>query len=196
MAGYSLGAKSYVRGPVEFAAFVEAIRQLDYPLGPEQTSDHVPSGCASNKKTSLSYKLPNYPRRATMTRAHTVLIADDDLDLLEVLSTRCRGLGLHVRTADNSLDLLNTMHDDPPGLACVDVQMPCGTGLSACEILAADPEFSSIPVIVMSGGCNSDTIRRCWRLNAHYVLKSADTWAKLEPLIRKMLNLPAKGAVV
>lgn len=127
---------------------------------------------------------------------HTVLIADDDHDLVAVLSSRCRELGLKVRTAANSLELLNAVHEAPPSLVCVDVEMPCGTGLSACEVLAVDRKIASIPVIVISGNLDSDTVRRCWRLDAHFVLKSADLWPKLEGLILKLLHLPAEKAVV
>jgi CheY-like chemotaxis protein len=109
------------------------------------------------------------------------------------LSRRCRGLGLNVCSAENSLDLLNAMHEAAPSLACVDIQMPCGSGLSACEMIAADPNLARIPIIVMSGNCDSETIRRCWQLNACYVLKCADIWPKLEPLIREMLHLPGGG---
>ncbi len=126
-----------------------------------------------------------------MLSAHTILIADDDHDLVDALSRRCRALGLSVRTVDNSLDLLNSMHREPPSLACVDVQMPSGTGLSACEMLAADPELAHIPIIIMTGKSDSATVRRCWQLNAYYVLKCTETWSRLEPIIRELLRLPA-----
>ncbi len=123
--------------------------------------------------------------------AQTVLIADDDPNLVALLSRHCRALGLDVRTADNSLDLLNAMHRTPPSLACIDVQMPGGTGLSACEMLVAVPELVHIPIIVMTGKSDPETIRRCWEMSAYYVLKCADTWPRLEPLIRELLCLPA-----
>jgi CheY-like chemotaxis protein len=119
----------------------------------------------------------------------TVLIADDDHDLLESLSRRCQGLGLNVRTVDNSLDLLNAMHGDPPSVACIDVQMPLGTGLNACEMLAADPQLAHIPLIVMTGKSDPETIQRCWQLKAYYVLKCPDIWPRLEPLLRELLQL-------
>jgi len=126
-------------------------------------------------------------------RAPTVLIADDDHDLVETLTRRCRSLGIIVRTVDNSLDLLNAMHRDPSSLACVDVQMPFGTGLNACEMLAADPDLSRIPLIVMTGKSDPQTIRRCWELPAYYVLKCPDIWPRLEPLLCELLHLSADG---
>ena len=126
----------------------------------------------------------------------TILIADDDHDLVELLSRRCRSLGLNVCTAENSLDLLNAIHRAPPDLACIDVQMPCGTGLSACEMLAADPDLARIPVIIMTGKSDPATVRRCWQLNAYYVLKSAETWQRLEPLICELLHLSGAKAAV
>ncbi len=121
---------------------------------------------------------------------HTILIADDDHDLVRLLSLHCHGLGLNVRTVDNALDLLNAIYGQPPSLICVDVEMPCGNGLSACELLAAQPELAGIPTIVMTGKSDPETIRRCWQLNAYYVLKCPEIWPRLEPLMSDLLHLP------
>jgi CheY-like chemotaxis protein len=121
---------------------------------------------------------------------HTVLIADDDHDLVRLLSHHCRALGLNVRAVNNSLDLLNAIYRQPPSLLCVDVEMPCGNGLSACEMLAAQPELAVIPTIVMTGKSDPETIRRCWQLNAYYVLKCPEIWPRLEPLMSDLLHLP------
>lgn len=119
----------------------------------------------------------------------TVLIADDDHDLLAAMALRCRALGLKVRTADNSLDLLNEINDNPPDLACIDVEMPFGTGLSACEMFTTVPDLSHVPVIIMTGRSDPETIRRCHSLSAFYVLKCANLWPRLEPLIISQLKL-------
>lgn len=119
----------------------------------------------------------------------TVLIADDDHDLLAAMALRCRAMGLDVRTTDNSLDLLNQINDDPPDLACIDVEMPFGTGLSACEMFATVPELAHMSVIIMTGRSDPDTIRRCHSLSAFYVLKCANLWPRLEPLIISLLKL-------
>jgi CheY-like chemotaxis protein len=119
----------------------------------------------------------------------TILIADDDVDLLAVLAARSRRLGLEVRTARDAVETLNRVQQAPPDVVCLDVNMPCGNGLSVCEMLATDPRFRSLPVIVMTGRSDEGTVRRCHDLCAYYVLKSSDVWKRVEPLLRELLGI-------
>ena len=120
-----------------------------------------------------------------------VLIADDDEDLVKAITLRFDALGIRVRSTNNALGLLNLMNREPPDLACVDVEMPCGTGLAACEMLAADPELAHIPLVIMTGRNDPETIRRCHNLSVYYVLKCPDVWSRMRPLIAELLDLEA-----
>ena len=122
-------------------------------------------------------------------RPKTVLIADDDADLVKAITLRCHALGVRVRSTNNALGLLNAINREPPDLACIDVEMPCGTGLTACELLVADPELARIPLVILTGKSDPETIRRCHSLNAYYVLKCPDVWSRLKPLLAEVLKL-------
>ena len=119
----------------------------------------------------------------------TILIADDDHDLTNVLALRCTELGLDVHTASDAMTALSKAHRYHPDLICLDVQMPGGNGLSACEMLTTDDELSSLPVIMLTGQRDEDTIRRCHDMCAYYVLKCPDVWQRVEPLICELLDL-------
>lgn len=119
----------------------------------------------------------------------TIVIADDDRDLVKALRKRCEAIGLHVRTAFNALDALNLIHESEPDLICLDVNMPCGNGLSVLEMLANDDYLCKTPVIIMTGDANHETIRRCHTCCAYYVEKCSDVWPRIEPLIEELLNL-------
>jgi CheY-like chemotaxis protein len=73
----------------------------------------------------------------------------------------------------------------------MDVNMPGGSGLSVCELLAADPAWSSIPVIVITGQADPQVMQRCHNLGAYYVPKCADVWQRVEPLVYEILESPA-----
>ena len=55
-----------------------------------------------------------------------ILIADDDKDLVELLSFRCRSLGLGVDTAHDALDALTKIDRNRPDVVIFDVEMPGG----------------------------------------------------------------------
>jgi CheY-like chemotaxis protein len=118
-----------------------------------------------------------------------ILIADDDDDMVQMLTQRCSSLGCSVIGVNNALDALNVIHRVTPDLVCLDVSMPSGNGLSVCEMMASDPHLRSIPVIILTGQEDPRTIRRCHDLLVYYVCKSPDTWQRIEPLVRELLQL-------
>jgi CheY-like chemotaxis protein len=121
--------------------------------------------------------------------AKTVLIADDDDDVVELLTHRCRGLGLEVDSANNAMTALGKAEENPPDLAIIDVDMPYGNGLGVCEMMATHEQLCSIPVVVLTGNTNEGTVRRCHQLCAYYIPKCPDVWTRLEPLVRELLKL-------
>jgi CheY-like chemotaxis protein len=124
----------------------------------------------------------------------TILIADDDRELVQVLALRCRALGVHVECAHDALRALNLMQPTMPDLICLDVNMPAGNGLSVCEMLASEPRWAKTPVIILTGRTDPEIIIRCHQLCAYYVLKGGDVWSRIEPLVGELLSVGDRGA--
>jgi len=120
--------------------------------------------------------------------ANTVLIADDDEDLVSLLSMHCQAMGLEVLTAADAMSALIIAQDSSPDLVILDVGMPSGSGLSACEMMATHQDLKSIPVIVLTGSSSEEVVRRCHELCAYYVQKAPDVWGRIEPLIEEILQ--------
>jgi CheY-like chemotaxis protein len=126
-----------------------------------------------------------------MSGQKTVLIADDDASLVEALALRCRSLGLTTRCSTDGLHAIMNVLQAPPDLAILDVAMPATDGLSVCEKLMSNRFLEPIPVIMLTGRRDLETMLRCQRLGAHYVVKGADAWERLRPLVCQLLNLAA-----
>jgi CheY-like chemotaxis protein len=118
-----------------------------------------------------------------------VLIADDDAPLVNLMKFRCRSLGLVVQTAHNAMIALTLIHKDPPDLILLDISMPGGNGLAVCEMLATDRRLSKIPVIILTGKSDEETVGRCRASKAHYMWKSMDVWDRLKPMICGLLAI-------
>lgn len=118
----------------------------------------------------------------------TVLIADDDHDLVNLLSVRCRRMGLKVLAAYDAFTALSLVRSRRPDVICLDVEMPAGNGLSVCEMLTSDDAYGGKPIVVLTGRTDPDTICRCHTLCAYYVEKCPDIWSRLEPLLRELLD--------
>lgn len=72
---------------------------------------------------------------------NSILIIDDELDILEIIKYNLVKEGFIVETALNGkegIELAKTFH---PDLILLDVMMPQMDGIEVCEILRATPEF-------------------------------------------------------
>ncbi len=121
-----------------------------------------------------------------------ILIADDDKDLVDLLAMRCRHVGLGVETASDAMTALRKIDQIRPDLVILDVEMPAGNGLLVREMMAANEQLSQIPVIILTGKSDEDTIRRCHHYCAYYVAKCPDVWPRIEPLLNELLEQDCK----
>jgi CheY-like chemotaxis protein len=125
---------------------------------------------------------------------HTILIADDDTGLIRLLRLALGPLNLEIQEAHDAMFALTMIHKSPPDLVILDINMPAGNGLSACEMLASDARLSKIPVIILSGDSSESTLMRCQRMRAHYVRKGPDAVNDVKHLLCGLLSLSDAGA--
>lgn len=79
--------------------------------------------------------------------AETVLIVEDDRDIVELLSLYLTGSGYDVVTAGNGEDALEQLQQHPADIALVDIMMPRMNGYDFIKALRAT---DNIPVIIIS----------------------------------------------
>ncbi|MCA9150079.1 MAG: response regulator [Planctomycetales bacterium] len=118
----------------------------------------------------------------------TVLVADDDPDILDLMQRRCTHLGLNVVLARDAMTAMSQIAATHPDLVCLDVEMPNGTGLSVCKTMAADADLKAIPAIILTGRSDQDVQRQCHDLIAYYIPKGQQMWQRLEPLLEQILG--------
>ena len=80
----------------------------------------------------------------------TVLVADDDADILRLVSQRLKHRGYQVLTAANGDEALDLILGDPPDAAVLDGIMPGIEGHQICARMRADPRTADIPVILLT----------------------------------------------
>lgn len=125
-----------------------------------------------------------------MTQAQKrILIVDDDKALADVLARRCEALGLRAEACYDAIEAITRVVETAPDLVCLDMNMPSGNGLGICELIVNNEQLANIPVILLTGNKDEETIRRCHHLCAYYVQKHATVWNDLDPLIRELLEL-------
>jgi two-component system response regulator MprA len=81
-----------------------------------------------------------------------VVLFVDDLEGVRTLYSRYLSFrGLRVTTAADGLGALLAVGDERPDAMVIDLAMPGMDGGEAIRKLRAKPEFSSLPIIVLSG---------------------------------------------
>ena len=86
----------------------------------------------------------------------TVLIADDDPDILELLSALLTEEGFQVAAFSDGLAALHALRAERPSVAIIDLMMPMMDGRELIEQLRKEPG-PPVPVIAMSASLSSAT---------------------------------------
>ncbi|WP_437578380.1 response regulator [Sorangium sp. So ce887] len=101
-----------------------------------------------------------------------VLVADDVLVNLEVLSSTLESAGIEVSIATDGPMVLERLEYETPDLILLDVTMPGMTGFDVCERLKSSPATADIPVIFTTAHAAMSDKLRGFRLGAvDYVTK-------------------------
>jgi DNA-binding response OmpR family regulator len=80
----------------------------------------------------------------------TVLVADDDPDIIRFVEVNLHLEGYQVEVARDGEQALDKALDLHPDLVLLDVRMPVIDGFAVCERLRADPRGAAIPVILLT----------------------------------------------
>jgi two-component system sensor histidine kinase/response regulator len=83
--------------------------------------------------------------------AASILVVDDTLPNLELLSEMLKARGYRVRPVPSGDLALQAAKSNPPDLILLDIHMPEMDGYEVCERLKADEKLQEIPVLFISG---------------------------------------------
>jgi two-component system phosphate regulon response regulator PhoB len=79
-----------------------------------------------------------------------ILVADDEEDVLELVSRNLLAAGFKVFKTDNGHDALAQARAAHPALIVLDLMLPGIPGLEVCKILRSDPATKQIPIIILT----------------------------------------------
>jgi DNA-binding response OmpR family regulator len=122
-----------------------------------------------------------------VTDAPLVLCADDDEDILSLVSLRLRRAGFEVATAADGEQAVQIARDRRPLLAVLDVMMPKRTGYEVLAELRGDEALRGMKVILLSARVQEGDVARGMDAGADAYLakpfKAQDLVSKVEELL-------------
>src|SRR5436305_14931950 len=91
----------------------------------------------------------------------TILVVDDERSIVELLTAVLEDEGYHVVTAHNGKEGLAHLPISHPSMVLCDVMMPILDGREMCRRMQANPEYRSIPIVLMSAAARAGSLADC-----------------------------------
>ncbi len=95
-----------------------------------------------------------------------ILIVDDDRLTLHLLRGLLTPWALQVNTLNDPRQCLATLEAEPPDLLILDIQMPHINGIELCQQLRQHPQWSWLPILVLTGQTDAATIQQVFTVGA------------------------------
>ena len=112
-----------------------------------------------------------------------VLLAEDEANLAQILSTFLKGRGYDVRTVGNGRDALESLRAESFDVALLDIVMPELDGLEVLRVVRAEPEPPE--VIIITGNGTIETAISAMRLGAYDYMSKPYRMAEIDLLVRR-----------
>lgn len=87
----------------------------------------------------------------------TILVVDDEKDLLDLIEYNLKKEGFNVLKAENGKEGIDIAKEHKPDLVLMDIMMPKMDGMEAVETMRGDEELKSIPIIFLTARSDEKT---------------------------------------
>ncbi len=126
---------------------------------------------------------PNFPSTKS-----TIMIVDDDHELVTIVRVILEQKGFNVRCAYNGPQLFADLDEHKPDLIILDIMMPEMDGLEVLTRLKGNPDTVSIPVIMLTALDRYEDRLRGYKLGADHYISKPFTKAQLMAGINRLLS--------
>ena len=121
----------------------------------------------------------------------SVLIVDDEEDILELLELTLLKMGLDVERAGTVKDAIRKVGDGEFDLCLTDMRLPDGNGLELLNYIAANDR--DLPVAVITAHGNTENAVAALKAGAFDYLAKPVSLEQLRTLVKSALSLPQPG---
>ena len=126
----------------------------------------------------------------TGQRVRRVVVADDDADIVDILTFNLEAAGYTVLSASDGEAARDLILSTMPDLVVLDVMMPKMDGLEVLTVIKAHSQTRSIPVVMLTAKTSDNDLWQGWDAGAdYYITKPFD----LEELMRFIGYLQVNG---
>jgi len=107
---------------------------------------------------------------------YSVLVVEDEPNIVLSLQFIMKRSGHDVRIAEDGEAALRAMENQTPDVVLLDIMLPKRDGLSVCEAIRANPEWSDVKILVLSAKSRETDKEKALSLGADdYITKPYST---------------------
>ena len=118
----------------------------------------------------------------------TVLVAEDDEDILLLVATRLKRDGFDVLTARTGEEALRLVREHRPEIAVLDIGMPPPDGLEVVRQIREDPELNSTRLLLLTAKAQESDVRRGLDAGADAYVSKPFSPAELSARVQTLLS--------
>jgi len=123
--------------------------------------------------------------------SRTVLIVDDEEDILELLELTLLKMGLDVERASSVKEAIKKVKEDSFDLCLTDMRLPDGDGLEVLKYISENDQ--DLPVAVITAHGNTENAVAALKAGAFDYLAKPVSLEQLRTLVKSALSLPQPG---
>ena len=129
-----------------------------------------------------------------MDRTLSLVVADDDSDILRLLERRLSRRGYTVVTAPDGRAALDAVRSTAPDAVVLDRLMPAMTGEEVCAALKADEGTAAIPVVLLTAQASEREIVEGFGVGADDYLTKPFDLDELDDRLRRLVAAAGAGS--
>jgi DNA-binding response OmpR family regulator len=118
-----------------------------------------------------------------------ILLAEDDIQLVDMYNRKFELEGFDVRIAEDGEKALEILNEFMPDVILLDIMMPKVTGLEVLEQLKKKPEFAEVITVMLTNLADEKTAEKIYELGAtDYIVKAEMTPLQVSDRVKELLK--------
>ncbi len=119
--------------------------------------------------------------------AARILVIDDEPEITEIVETFLVESGYQVAVENSPGEAVEKARAFKPDVVLLDIMMPGVDGYDICQQLKADPQFTGVPIIFLTGKDRSDDMGRSFRSGGDMFIKKPFSCERLLEIVNIVL---------
>jgi len=119
----------------------------------------------------------------------SILVVDDEPDNFDVIEAFLSDKNYQLHYASNGKEALKSLRVFQPDVILLDVMMPEVDGITACRKIKSEPEWQSVPIIMVTALSDKEDLARCIQAGADDFISKPVNSTELRARVQSMLRI-------